>query len=110
MPHVLISPLCPFIRAQHASLQNPYWIRRDCDYSPRYAGRQEVVERRETFAGLGCTFLKRVVAGRTVVEIEKPRLDNGFEVEEDGPTSGVPDQIWGQASIEALNWSVICQQ
>ena len=47
---------------------------------------------------------------RAIVEEEELGFDDGFEVEEGGPAAGVAHEIWRQASIEALDWSLIPQK
>ena len=43
----------------------------------------------------------------TIVEEEELGFVDGFEVEEDGPAACVAHEIGRQASIEALDWSII---
>ena len=47
---------------------------------------------------------------RAVMEEEELRFDDGFEVEEDGPAACIADEIGRQATIQALNWSLILQK
>ena len=109
MPHALISALTPLVRAQHPGLEHPYRIRRQRNQRPRYAGCEEVVCRGELVAASS----SRAIVGdesawvRTIVEEQELGFDDGFEVEEDGPTACVAHEVGRQASIEALDRSLI---